>query len=92
MINTVKTAIPIPYTQIAAFCEQHRIVRMWLFGSILRSDFAVDSDIDVMNAQDKLRLQPMRDAAVNARRFIVDKTRDDLEQVIDALNRILDNP
>lgn len=42
------TAIAIPYEQIAAFCEAHHIVRLWLFGSVLRPDFRAGSDIDVL--------------------------------------------
>ncbi len=42
------TAVDIPYQQIAAFCEKHHIVRLWLFGSVLRDDFRPDSDIDVL--------------------------------------------
>jgi hypothetical protein len=44
----VQTAIPIPYTELANFCQKHHIVRMWLFGSILRDDFRPDSDIDAL--------------------------------------------
>ncbi len=38
------TAVDIPYQQIAAFCEKHHIVRLWLFGSVLGDDFHPDSD------------------------------------------------
>jgi predicted nucleotidyltransferase len=48
MITTVEAAISIPYEEIAAFCEKHHIVRMWLFGSILRESFSADSDVDVL--------------------------------------------
>ena len=30
------------------FCEQHRIQRLALFGSVLRDDFTPESDIDVI--------------------------------------------
>lgn len=33
---------------IAAFCAKHQIRRLALFGSILRSDFGPDSDVDVL--------------------------------------------
>ena len=33
---------------IATYCEQHQIRRLSLFGSILRDDFADDSDVDVL--------------------------------------------
>lgn len=42
------TAIPVPHEEIAAFCERHHIVRMWLFGSVLRDDFGPESDVDVL--------------------------------------------
>jgi uncharacterized protein len=34
--------------QIAAYCRQHHIVRLAIFGSALRSDFRPDSDIDLL--------------------------------------------
>lgn len=34
--------------QVAAFCQRHHIRKLALFGSVLRSDFRPDSDIDVM--------------------------------------------
>jgi uncharacterized protein len=48
MIHPVHTVIPIPYDELRAFCEKHRIVRLWLFGSVLREDFGPESDIDVL--------------------------------------------
>ncbi len=39
--------IPIDRDRIAAFCKQNRIRKLALFGSVLRSDFGADSDIDV---------------------------------------------
>lgn len=40
--------IPIPHEQIQAFCRQHRIHRLALFGSVLREGFRSDSDVDVL--------------------------------------------
>ena len=40
--------IDIPKDKIAGFCRRHRIVKLSLFGSILREDFGPDSDIDVL--------------------------------------------
>jgi len=40
--------IDIPMDRIAAFCRANRIKRLALFGSILRDDFAPDSDIDLL--------------------------------------------
>jgi len=35
-------------TQIAEFCRANHIVRLSLFGSVLRDDFGPDSDVDVL--------------------------------------------
>lgn len=40
--------IQVPVGTIAEFCRRHRIRKLSLFGSILRSDFRPDSDIDVL--------------------------------------------
>jgi predicted nucleotidyltransferase len=40
--------IDITDEQLAAFCQQHKIRRLSLFGSILRDDFGPDSDVDVL--------------------------------------------
>ncbi len=47
-INQIQTAISLPYAEIAAFCDSRHIVKLWLFGSVLREDFKADSDIDVL--------------------------------------------
>jgi predicted nucleotidyltransferase len=44
----VTPAIEIRNDQIAEFCERHKIRRLSLFGSVLRSDYRPDSDIDVL--------------------------------------------
>lgn len=38
----------ISYDQLAAFCTRNGIVRLAVFGSVLRDDFTPDSDIDVL--------------------------------------------
>ncbi len=38
----------IPKDRIAEFCHRHHIVKLALFGSVLRDDFRPDSDIDVL--------------------------------------------
>lgn len=48
VINQIDTAISLPYSKIAVFCREHHIIKLWLFGSVLRNDFKVDSDIDVL--------------------------------------------
>jgi len=40
--------IHIPQDVIADFCRRHHIVRLALFGSVLRDDFRPDSDVDVL--------------------------------------------
>jgi uncharacterized protein len=42
------TNIEIPKATISAFCEQHHIAKLSLFGSVLREDFTPESDIDVL--------------------------------------------
>lgn len=44
----VNSHIRVPHDQIAAFCRRHRIRRLSLYGSVLRSDFGPESDIDVL--------------------------------------------
>lgn len=40
--------IPVPKEKIAKFCRKHHIKKLAIFGSVLRSDFRADSDIDVL--------------------------------------------
>ena len=40
--------ISISKTALAAFCQEHRIKRLAIFGSALREDFGPESDIDVL--------------------------------------------
>ncbi|HEX5415928.1 MAG TPA: nucleotidyltransferase family protein [Chloroflexota bacterium] len=40
--------IAIDRAKIAEFCRAHHIRKLALFGSILRSDFGTDSDVDVL--------------------------------------------
>jgi predicted nucleotidyltransferase len=40
--------IAVDKEKIAAFCLKHRIRRLALFGSVLRTDFRSDSDVDVL--------------------------------------------
>jgi hypothetical protein len=34
--------------RIAQFCRKHHIVKLALFGSVLREDFRQDSDVDIL--------------------------------------------
>ena len=40
--------IKIDKQKIATFCQKHHICQLALFGSVLRDDFAPDSDVDVL--------------------------------------------
>jgi len=44
----MEARIHIPKDKLADFCGRHRIRRLSLFGSVLRDDFGLDSDIDVL--------------------------------------------
>jgi len=40
--------IPVDRGRIAAFCRKWSIAELSLFGSVLRDDFRLDSDVDVL--------------------------------------------
>ena len=40
--------IDIPRDEIASFCRRNHILRLALFGSVLREDFTPESDVDVL--------------------------------------------
>ena len=42
------TKIEVSGQKLAAFCQQHQIRRLALFGSVLGEDFRADSDLDVL--------------------------------------------
>ncbi len=44
----IEPTLELPRQQVAAFCRRHHIRKLALFGSVLRSDFRPDSDIDVL--------------------------------------------
>lgn len=46
--SETSTQIFIPQDEIRAFCRQHHIQRLAVFGSVLRDDFRPDSDVDVL--------------------------------------------
>ena len=43
-----KARIELPHDRIAEFCRKNHIRKLALFGSVLREDFAKDSDVDVL--------------------------------------------
>ena len=45
-----KSKVSLPKDNIADFCRKWKIVEFSLFGSVLRSDFGPDSDIDILVA------------------------------------------
>ncbi|MCZ6651686.1 MAG: nucleotidyltransferase family protein [Planctomycetota bacterium] len=53
----VRPRIEIPRELLAELCRHHHIIRLALFGSVLRDDFGPDSDIDVLIEFD--RRQPV---------------------------------
>lgn len=44
----MQTRIEIPHDKIEAFCRNHHIRKLSLFGSVLRKDFKSDSDVDIL--------------------------------------------
>jgi predicted nucleotidyltransferase len=45
---STKLPIEVPQERLAAFCRKHRIRKLSFFGSVLREDFAPESDVDVL--------------------------------------------
>ena len=41
-------SLDIPHDDLREFCARHGIRKLALFGSVLREDFAPDSDVDVI--------------------------------------------
>jgi predicted nucleotidyltransferase len=52
--------LELPRQRIAAFCRRHHIRKLALFGSVLRSDFRPDSDIDVLVEFDPAHIPGLR--------------------------------
>lgn len=44
----MSTQVPLSRDALAAFCREHGIRRLAIFGSALRKDFRPESDIDVL--------------------------------------------
>ena len=40
--------IQIPFQRLENFCERHGILKLSLFGSVLREDFTSQSDVDLL--------------------------------------------
>ena len=43
-----RAKINIPHNELEEFCKRHHILKLALFGSVLRDDFRPDSDVDVL--------------------------------------------
>ena len=43
-----KIQLKVPKEKIAEFCQKHHIRKFSFFGSVLRSDFGPESDVDVL--------------------------------------------
>lgn len=48
MIAPIFQKLPITEEQLAEFCLRRHILRMSVFGSVLRDDFRPDSDVDFL--------------------------------------------
>ena len=46
--NAVGNRLGVSSEQLAVFCRRHAILRLAVFGSILRDDFHGESDVDVL--------------------------------------------
>ncbi len=42
------TNISVPSEEITRFCQRHHIQKLSFFGSVLRTDFSPESDIDIL--------------------------------------------
>lgn len=47
-MTQIHPSVAVSHEQIAAFCRKWNIVRLDLFGSVLRDDFDAESDVDVL--------------------------------------------
>jgi hypothetical protein len=47
-LNMVAVQMPVPHKKIAAFCKRWKVVEFALFGSAVREDFSLQSDIDAL--------------------------------------------
>ena len=43
-----KSKIDLPNHKIAEFCKKNHIIKLSLYGSVLRDDFQMNSDIDIL--------------------------------------------
>ncbi len=55
--------IEIDQAQISAFCEEHHIIKLALFGSVLTDHFGEKSDVDVLFEYDPKHIPTLLDIA-----------------------------
>ena len=48
LIDQAGSRVPLPYEELAVFCQKWGISKLEIFGSILRDDFRQESDIDFL--------------------------------------------
>jgi len=48
MVGSVKLPIAVPGNRIADFCQRWQVRELALFGSVVRGDFRLDSDVDML--------------------------------------------
>ena len=92
-----RVRIPIDHEALAAYCRRRGIVELALFGSVLRDDFRLDSDVDVLvtfapdahptlfdlvDIQDELRAIFGRDVDLLTRRGVEDRRNPERRQAI----------
>ena len=46
--SAARRRLNVPEGEVVAFCRRNHILKMSLFGSVLRDDFGPDSDVDVL--------------------------------------------
>ena len=74
--------ISLPQNKIADFCRRWKINELALFGSVLRSDFGPDSDLDIL-----VTLAPEADWSLFDHVRMVEELEHLLERKIDLLSR-----
>jgi hypothetical protein len=52
MIDRLPLAVDLPYEALADFCRRWKILKLEVFGSVLRDDFGPDSDVDFLVTYD----------------------------------------
>jgi len=70
MIQPLIIAISLPEAELADFCRRWKIVKLEVFGSILRDDFGPDSDVDFLVTFDPLARWTLFDV-VHAREDLI---------------------